>query len=306
MVPGISKADVAKLKAAPDRARYQRPIGVGDDRRLHLEERQQIGQEESLVGNARSGRKHLLQIAGGLNDGVGQVVELADVVVVAGDRAPDHKGIGAVVAKRGDHAEQTAGDQLLAREGDILLVNALGELGETVGEVIAQVEELELFGAFAAAGHLAQIIHLPLGRGLAEVLRIAEEGEMGLSQEGGQHAERQQKHQPGRVPEQDGGPDQRGQGLLEEPAHLLDHGQAIGGLYPGPFQAVVEDGIFVGRQVQRCRLAHHPDADEVGVAVGQQAIAVVDAARQQPGKHVEAGFQPNQPPKMRQQPLWLK
>ena len=169
--------------------------------------------------------------------------------------------------------------------------------------IVAQVEELELFGAFPAAGYLAQIVHLPLGRSLAEILRIAEKGKMGFSQEGGEHAQREQKHQPGRVPEQDGGPDQRGQGLLEEPAHLLDHGQAIGGLYPRPFQAVVEDRIFVGRQVQRRRLLHDPDADEVGVAVGQQAVAVIDAPRQQAGKHVEAGFEPHQPPKVRYQSL---
>ncbi len=68
--------------------------------------------------------------------------------------------------------------------------------------------------------------------------------------------------------------------LLEEPAHLLDHRQAIGRLDPGPFQAVVENGIFIRRQVQRCRLTHHPDADEVCIAVGQQAIAVIDAACQ--------------------------
>ncbi len=126
---------------------------------------------------------------------------------------------------------------------------------------------------------------------------------MGFSQKGGEHAERKQKHQPRRVPEQDSGPDQRRQGLLEEPAHLLDHGQAIGGLYPRPFQAVIKDGIFVGRQVQRCSLLHHPDADKVGVAIGKQTIAIVDAPNQKPVHHVEAGFQDHQPPKTWGNPL---
>ena len=41
--------------------------------------------------------------------------------------------------------------------------------------------------------------------------------------------------------------------LLDEPAHLLDHGQPVGGLHPCAFEAVVEDGIFVDGDVEAPR-----------------------------------------------------
>ncbi len=95
------------------------PIRFGDDRGFHLEESQQVGQEQGLIGDTGSSGEHLLQVAGSLNDGVGRIVELADAVEMAGDRAPDHKRIRAVVAECGDYTQRAAGNQLLAREGDV-------------------------------------------------------------------------------------------------------------------------------------------------------------------------------------------
>ena len=62
---GIGEGDIAKLKAAADRTAVSgAPSGLDSTRGFHLEEGQQIGEEERLVGNARRGREHLLQIAG--------------------------------------------------------------------------------------------------------------------------------------------------------------------------------------------------------------------------------------------------
>ena len=96
--------------------------------------------------------------------------------------------ISAVVAQCADDRQQAAPDELLARERDVLVVDMLRELREAVGEIAAEVEELQLLGGFLAAAHLAQVVHLALGRGLAEVFGVAEEGEVGFTEERRQHA----------------------------------------------------------------------------------------------------------------------
>ena len=47
----------------------------------------------------------------------------------------------------------------------------------------------------------------------------------------------------------DGGSDS----LLDEPAHLLDHRQAVGGLHAGALQTIVEDGVFIGGDIEASR-----------------------------------------------------
>ena len=91
--------------------------------------------------------------------------------------------------------------------------------------------------------------------------------------------------------------------LLDEPAHLLDHGQPVGGLYTRAFQAIVEDGIFVDRDVEGRGFAHHLDADMVGVAVGQQVVEVVDRSRQNAGDDRQGHLRPDQPPEVLRQRL---
>jgi len=56
---------------------------------------------------------------------------------------------------------------------------------------------------------------------------------VGLAKKRRQNTKREQKHQPRRSPCERGGEDQRGDDLLEEPAHLLDHREAVGGLDAG-------------------------------------------------------------------------
>ncbi len=68
-------------------------------------------------------------------------------------------------------------------------------------------------------------------------------------------------------------------------------------------QPVVEDGVFVGGQVKLRRLLHHLHAYEVRVAVGQQAVRVVDAAAQQADDHVQDDLAANRPPEVLRQPF---
>ena len=184
--PGISKGDIPELESLPNWPRHPQTIHLRLHRRLHLEERQQIGKEQRLVGNAGSRREDLLQVRARLHDGVRQQVELADIAVLPADRPPDHEDIRAVVAQRCDNPQQAARNQLPSRQRDVLFVDLLGERGEAAGEELAQVEELQFLGTLAAARDLPQIVHLPLGRRLAEVLRVAQEGEVRLAQEGRQ------------------------------------------------------------------------------------------------------------------------
>jgi hypothetical protein len=156
-------------------------IGLRLYRRLHLEEGNQVGEEERLVGDAGDGRKDLLQVGAGLLNRRGEEGELTDVVVAA-ERAPDDIDIGAVITERSDDAEHAAHDQLRTRERDILDVDLVSQRLELAGEELVQAEELDLFGSLAAAGDLAEVVHLPLGRGLAKVLGVAQESEVRLPQ----------------------------------------------------------------------------------------------------------------------------
>ncbi len=61
----------------------------------------------------------------------------------------------------------------------------------------------------------------------------------------------------------DGRKSNRRDGLLDEAAHLLDHGQPVRSLYAGALKAVIEDRIFIDRDVERSSFAHHLDADMI-------------------------------------------
>ena len=178
MGAGIGEADVAELETALDDGRDREAAGLGVDGGLHVEEGDEIGEKEGLVGDAGGGREDLLEIGAGLLDGGGEEGELADVVGVA-EGAPDDVDVGAVVAEGADDAEQAADDELGAGERDVFAVDLVGEGLEAGGEVLTEAEELDFFGAFAGAGDLAEVVHLALGGGLAEVLGVAEKGVVG-------------------------------------------------------------------------------------------------------------------------------
>ena len=174
----------------------------------------------------------------------------------------------------------------------------MGKSLESVGEEFVEAEELYLLCAFAASGYLPEVVHLAFGGGLAEVFGVAEEGVVGLSEERREDAEREQKHQPGGGPCQGCREDQGGDDLLDQTAHLLDHRQPVGCLDAGPLEAVVEDGIFVGGQVEPGSLLHDADADVLGVAVGEERVRIVDGAGDQPEKDIEGDFGCDQNPEV--------
>src|SRR5207248_1083213 len=60
---GIAEGNVAELEAAHDRARSRQGIRLGANGWLHVEEGQQVGEEQSLIGNAGQGGENLLTVA---------------------------------------------------------------------------------------------------------------------------------------------------------------------------------------------------------------------------------------------------
>ena len=119
---GISKGNIAEFKAAHDGARGRQAVGLRFDARLHFKERQQIGEEERLVGHAGCGGEGHLDIAHGLHDGGGNEGEIADAVLAL-DGAVDAVAVGAVVAELAENCEQAAPEKAAAIESDILHVN---------------------------------------------------------------------------------------------------------------------------------------------------------------------------------------
>src|SRR6202044_3437154 len=68
LAAGIGKRNVTELKAAHDRPWRWKRIGFGPDRGLHLEEREQIGEEQRLIGHPRQGGEYLLNVTAGLKN----------------------------------------------------------------------------------------------------------------------------------------------------------------------------------------------------------------------------------------------
>ena len=154
------------------------------------------------------------------------------------------------------------------------------EAGKPLRQVIAEVEELQFFCRFLAAANLAQVIHLAAQRCLSEVLRVSEKREMAFAEKCGNDAGDEQEQEEGRVEDEDGRKRDRCDGLLDQPAHLLDHGQPVGGLHARPLQAIVENRILIDRDIERRGLAHHFYAHVMGITIGEQVVEVIDGARE--------------------------
>ena len=179
----------------------------------------------------------------------------------------------------------------------------MGEGLEALGEEFVEAEEFDFFRAFATSGYLTEIVHLALGWSLAEVFRVAEEGVVRLSDEGWEDAEGEKEDEPWGCPCEGYGEDQGGDDLLEEAAHLLDHGEAVGGLNAGSLEAIVEEGIFVGGEVEAGSLLHDADADVLGIAVSEERVGVVDGTGDDAEQDVEGDFGGDEGPEVSGQGL---
>ncbi len=71
--------------------------------------------------------------------------------------------------------------------------------------------------------------------------------------------------------------------LLDQAAHLLNHGQPIGGLHTRALEAIVENGILVDGYIECGSLAHDLNTDMVGITIGKKIVEVVDRTRHETG-----------------------
>ena len=142
----IAKRNIAKFKSANDRPRRRKRIRLGPDGGLHVEEGQQVGQEKSLVRDARNGGENLLDVGAGLQNRARQQVPQSKIVH-AGDRPPDYEHIGRVISHESDHGKESPGDQFPPGQGDVLFVDPIREFGETLREELLSPNNLSSFAA---------------------------------------------------------------------------------------------------------------------------------------------------------------
>ena len=94
--------NVAELEPTLHGPRRRQRVGLGANRGPHLEERDQVGEEQSLIGNAREGREDLLNIRACLKNRPGKECELTDGKQ-APHGSPDHEDVGGVVTSGPDN-----------------------------------------------------------------------------------------------------------------------------------------------------------------------------------------------------------
>src|SRR6185369_15328214 len=165
--------------------------------------------------------------------------------------------------------------------------NLIGEAGESSSKEVAQAKEFQFFcGLFAAAEH-AQIVELAADWCLAEVLGVSQKCEVAFPQEGGDDASNKHQHQPRRIDDHRDRHGYGGDDLLFQAANRLDHSQTIRGLDASALEAVVENRIFVGDEIQFRGVLHDFNADVAGVFFREQGIGIVDGAGQDAGEYGE-------------------
>src|SRR5207248_2965844 len=152
--PGILKANITKFEALSDRTGSAKRIRLRADCRLHLEERQQIGQEKGLIGNAGEGREDLLDVAAGLHNGSNQEIKGADGQP-ASHSAPDYVSVRAVISASTNDRQHRADSESFSRQLNILLINNFRKLTESFGEKAGEIEKLKLLCSFLGGPGLA-------------------------------------------------------------------------------------------------------------------------------------------------------
>ena len=245
--------------------------GLGTDRRLHLEELDEVRQEQRLVGDVRERGEERLDAAVRPDERSGEELQVAPAQIAV-HRPEDDVRVRAVVAARADEREERARQQTAACEADVLVVELIGELRVFAGDERREPEQLQLFRCFLACSELSQVIEAPASRRLLDVERVAEEREVAFTHERRHHRQHQQREQPWREVGDARREGEDGDALLQQRTERVDHADAVGCLDARALERIVERRIFVGAQVEPRGVRHHPHADVAGEAIGQQRI----------------------------------
>ncbi len=221
---------------------------------------------------SRKAGEDLFDIAARAGEGAGEEREGAERQG-PGDGAGEDDDISAVIAAGGDQIQERTEGGAADGNGLVFGKDAFGDVTVTIGEVIAQAEDLDLLGAVGAGSEIAEVIELAaLGRPFVKD-GIGEGGEMGFAEESGNNGGDEEHHQPGRKDDQAGGERDKADAVLGDVQERGEQRDAAGGLAAGAFELVMEDRVFKGDQVEAGGVLHEADADAVGEAVGEKAVA---------------------------------
>src|SRR5579883_271936 len=192
----IPKAHLAEFESVADRAwRGQGPRDTPDPR-PNREELHQVGEKESLVGDAGEGGKQELKLAVGTSQRASQKRELSDTQPPL-QCAHNQERIAAVISQRSENRQQGADPQPLARKRPIPADDSARNRGELVPQVSREAENLHFLGALFAGCQHSQVIQFPSDGSQAVCQRVAQKSQMALPQKRRCYAKHQQRKQQG-------------------------------------------------------------------------------------------------------------
>src|SRR5215472_1723493 len=164
---------MAELEPPCDGTRRRQRLRLRADHRLHIEECDQISQEESLIRNRGKSRKRLLQVRTRFADGIGQESQCTESEDT-GNGAPYRVDISGVITGSTNRGQYSPGHHLAPRQSDILFVNLVRQLLESAGQKPLKSEQLEFLGRLLAAPEYPEVVQLPPDWGLPKVLRVSQ------------------------------------------------------------------------------------------------------------------------------------
>ncbi len=140
-------------------------------------------------------------------------------------------------------------------------------------QVFFQTEDLHFLGRFGAGPDVAEVVELAtLGRpGAGE--RVVALVEVRFAQKRRDYGHDQNQDQPRTERHHSGPEQQQRKDVLNLRKYLREQYSAAGGLTPGAFELVVENGILELVQIQLCRVVDQIHGGFIGHQIAQQTIA---------------------------------
>src|SRR2546423_2438765 len=143
------------------------------DRRLHVEEHEQVAQIKCLLENVAPRQQDVLNYISSATERSREEGERADGDV-ATHGANEDDNVGSVVADRPNDGQRSADYSATNRESAILLIETLRKLAIPVGQPGSQTEHLHFLRGLVARTDVTQVIQLAAFRRPAEQQRVTE------------------------------------------------------------------------------------------------------------------------------------
>ena len=169
-------------------------------------------------------------------------------------------------------------------------------MGEARGQKIFQSEKLELLRSLFATAEYPEVVELTANRCLSEILGVPQKSKMAFAEEGWNDSCNEHQHEPRRKQDYRNRKGDCGDDLLDQSTDGLDHAKAICGLNACPLKPVVEDRVFVGKQIESRGMLHDLDAHVAHVIFREQGVEVIADAADGTGHNRQREFQSNEIP----------